>query len=36
MTAMVTPTVTDYELSADLSELFMHASDDHKIGRAHV
>jgi DUF971 family protein len=31
MTAMVTPTVTDYELSADLSELFMRASDDHAI-----
>jgi DUF971 family protein len=31
MTAMVTPTVTDYELSADLSELFMRASDDHTI-----
>ena len=31
MTAMVTPTVTDYELSADLSELFMRASEDHAI-----
>src|SRR6201992_2813792 len=31
MTALVAPTVTDYELSADLSELFVRASNDHVI-----
>jgi DUF971 family protein len=31
MTAMVAPSVTDYELSADLSQLFMRSSDDHRI-----
>ena len=31
MTALVAPTVTDYELSADLSELFMRSSDDQAI-----
>lgn len=31
MTALIAPTVTDYELSADLSELFMRASEDHAI-----
>jgi DUF971 family protein len=31
MTAMVAPTVTDYELSADLSELFVRATDDHAV-----
>jgi len=31
MTAMVAPTVTDYQLSVDLSELFVRASDEHVI-----
>jgi DUF971 family protein len=31
MTAMVAPTVTDYGLSADLSELFVRASNSNEV-----
>jgi DUF971 family protein len=31
MTALVASTATDFELSADLSRLFMRAPDDHRI-----